>query len=136
MGKKLTLARVLICVVLFFNLQSAAVFIARPAAYIDGFGLEGLAGAQMVRGMGVLFVMWNVPYIFALLNPAWNRISLIEAIVMQAIGLAGETLILLLGGPNSGQITATIKRFIVFDGVGLLLLVTAAVLTRNFKPGD
>ena len=36
---------------------------------MGGLGLEGIIGEQMVRGMGVLFLMWNIPYIFALANP-------------------------------------------------------------------
>jgi hypothetical protein len=87
--KKTLLVRGLIAIVLWWNFQCALVFILNPAGYMGGFGLEGVAGAQMVRGLGLLFVMWNVPYAFALANPARNRVSLIEAVVMQAIGLIG-----------------------------------------------
>ena len=95
---------------------------------MHGFGLSGLIGAQMVRAMGLLFVMWNVPYIFAFLDPRRYRVSLIEAILMQAIGLAGETGILLFGGPYPQPIPATIQRFIIFDGLGLILLISARIL--------
>lgn len=129
--KKTLLVRGLIAIVVGWNLQCALVFILNPAGYMGGFGLEGAAGAQMVRGLGLLFVMWNVPYAFALADPVRNRVSLIEAVVMQAIGLAGETLILLLGGPYPAVIAATITRFIAFDGAGLALLVIALRLVRG-----
>ncbi|OIO95144.1 MAG: hypothetical protein AUK03_05880 [Anaerolineae bacterium CG2_30_64_16] len=60
--------------------------------------------------------MWNVPYFVALLHPVLHRVSLYEAIAMQAIGLVGESLILwsLPGGhPAVGE---TLARFIAFDG--------------------
>jgi hypothetical protein len=103
-----------------------------PAAYMHGFGLDSVVGEQMVRALGLLFVMWNVPYGFALANPVKYRSSLIEAVIMQGIGLFGETAILLLGGPFPLPITTTITRFIVFDGIGLILLA-AALLQVQIK---
>ncbi|MDK2981626.1 MAG: hypothetical protein PWQ55_1973 [Chloroflexota bacterium] len=129
--QKLWLSRLLIGAVLFFNLQCAIVFLANPAAYMAGFGLSGEAGAGMLRGMGLLFVMWNVPYVFALLDPRKYRVSLVEAQLMQVIGLLGETWILLSAETQNPLITATVTRFIVFDGSGLLLLGIAFVLTNK-----
>jgi hypothetical protein len=127
------LSRLLIGAVLFFNLQCALAFLTDPAAYTAGFGLSGEAGAGMLRGMGLLFVMWNVPYVFACLNPLKYRVSLIEAFVMQAIGLLGETWILFsLETPNP-LITSTVLRFIIFDGGGLVLLLLAFLLTSPKK---
>ena len=37
-----------------------------PATCRAGFELSGAAGEAAVRGMGVLFLMWNVPYAVAL----------------------------------------------------------------------
>ena len=116
---------------LFFNLQCALAFLADPAAYRTGFGLSGEAGAGMIRGMGLLFVMWNVPYIFACLNPLKHRTSLIEANIMQAIGLIGETWILFSVDYSNPFITASVMRFIVFDGGGLVLLLIAYFLTAK-----
>jgi hypothetical protein len=131
MQKREMIAKVMIAIVLVWNLQCALVFILNPAGHMGGFGLEGLAGAQMVRAMGLLFVMWNVPYAFALADPVRNRVSLIEAVVMQTIGLTGEMLILLLGGPYPPVIEAILMRFILFDGVGLILLIGALCLARG-----
>ena len=129
-NKRLWSARVLIGLVLFFNLQCALVFLWRPEDYMAGFGLSGAAGMGMLRALGLLFVMWNVPYIFACIHPIKHRISLIEALIMQAIGLLGETLILLCGNYQDALIRSTVTRFILFDGSGLLLLLMAFALTR------
>ena len=118
-------ARILIGLVFLVNIQCAGIFLFNPSPYLAGFGLEGMAGEQIVRAMGLLFIMWNVPYAFALANPIKHRISLIESVSMQAIGLIGETSILLVGGPYPSPIESTLKRFILFDGVGLVFLLIA-----------
>jgi len=133
-NKRIWFSRLLIGAVLFFNLQCALAFLANPSAYMAGFGLSGAAGAGMLRGMGLLFVMWNVPYVFAFLNPLKYRVSLIEAQLMQAIGLIGETWILFSSDYQNPLITASVLRFIVFDGGGLALLLIALILTA--KKGD
>ncbi len=130
-NKQLWLVSVLIGIVLFFNLQCALAFLWRPQAYMAGFGLDGEAGAGMTRALGLLFVMWNVPYIFACVHPIKYRISLIEALIMQAIGLAGETWILFRGNYQSAMIQSSVERFILFDGIGLVLLILAFALTSR-----
>ncbi len=132
-NKRLWLSRLLIGAVLFFNLQCAAAFLVNPSAYMAGFGLSGAAGAGMLRGMGLLFVMWNVPYVFACYHPVKYRVSLIEAIIMQAIGLLGETFILFSGSYDNVLINSTVLRFIIFDGGGLVLLLLAFLLTTPRK---
>jgi hypothetical protein len=129
--KRLWLARALIGLVLFFNLQCALLFLWRPGDYVAGFGLSGAAGMGMLRALGLLFVMWNVPYVFACVHPVKYRISLIEALIMQAIGFLGETLILFFGNYQDALIRSTVTRFILFDGMGLVLLLLAFALTRS-----
>jgi len=119
------IARILIGLVFLVNIQCAGIFLLNPSPYLAGFGLEGAVGEQTIRAIGLLFVMWNVPYAFALANPEKHRISLIEAVIMQAIGLIGETSILLVGGPHPSPIESTLKRFIMFDGIGLVFLLMA-----------
>ncbi len=123
----LIVARLLIAMVLFFNLQAAVLFFVQPEAYMGGFGLEAAVGKPLVRGFGLLFLMWNIPYLFALANPIRHRISLVEAVIMQGLALAGESVILWLDGPFAEVVRMSILRFILFDGVGLVLL-TAALL--------
>ena len=68
--------------------------------------------------------MWNVPYAVALWHPVRHRVSLYEALAMQAIGLAGESLILLSCLRRCVVARASIGRFILFDAAGLVLLAS------------
>jgi hypothetical protein len=79
----------------------------------------------------VLFVMWNVPYLVALWHPRRNRVSLWEALVMQLIGLIGESAILLFLPAGYAVLRASILRFIAFDAAGVVMLGAALLLTRN-----
>lgn len=130
---RLWLARLLIGIVFVVNVQCALLFLADPAAYAPSFELSGPPGEGMVRGMGLLFLMWNVPYAVALSHPARRRISLYEALAMQAIGFFGETL--LLAGFPAGHpaLVDAVGRFVVFDGAGLGLLVLAAAITKSIE---
>lgn len=114
-----------------WNVQAAVAFLLAPATYAPGFELSGAPGAAMVRGLGVLFLMWNVPYAVALWHPIRQRVSLYEAVAMQAIGLVGESLILWSLGGRHPVAAASVIRFIAFDGAGLALLALAAWLTRR-----
>lgn len=122
---RLWLARLLIGLVLMVNVQCAFVFIAWPAQYAPGFGLQGVAGDAVVRGFGVLFLMWNVPYVLALVHPRRQRVSLFEALAMQTIGLVGESLIWQNLPVDFVEIRYSVLRFIIFDGAGLLALCLA-----------
>lgn len=128
---RLWVARFLIGLVTFFNLQAALLFLVHPQAYAPGFELNGAAGEAVIQGMGLLFVMWNVPYVFALFQPQRNRLSLIEAVIMQAIGVLGETTLLFLLPGQHPLIQSSVLRFIVFDGSGLVLLLLAFWLSRK-----
>ena len=130
---RLWLARLLIAYVLFVNVQSAVLFLLQPEAYAPGFELSGAAGAGMLRGMGLLFLMWNVPYAVALSHPVRRRVSLYEALVMQAIGLFGETYLLLSLPSGHPALVNSVGRFILFDGIGLAALVVALFLTINLS---
>jgi hypothetical protein len=121
----------LIAIVTAWNLQVALVFILWPERYAPGFELTGVPGAAAVRGTGILFVMWNVPYLVALWHPRRYRLALGMALVMQLIGLVGESLILLTLPQKHTLLRASIIRFITFDGGGLLLLAIAIWLVRQ-----
>ena len=128
---RLNLSRGLIGIVILFNLQAALVFLLWPQNYIPAFELEGVIGEAMLRGLGVLFLMWNVPYAVAMWNPIRYRISLYEALVMQTIGLVGESIIYATVPEIHSLVRGSIMRFIAFDALGLLLLITAAILIRR-----
>jgi hypothetical protein len=117
--------------VILWNVQCAVAFLAAPRTYAPGFELSGLPGEAMVRGLGVLFLMWNVPYFVALLHPVRHRTSLYEAVAMQAIGLVGESLILWTLGAGHHLVSSTLLRFIAFDGAGLVALLVAVWVTRG-----
>lgn len=128
----LWLSRLLIAIVTAWNLQAALVFILWPERFASGFELTGVSGAAAVRGTGILFVMWNVPYLVALWHPRKYRLALGIALVMQFIGLVGESLILFTLPDGYALLSASITRFIVFDGSGLILLFGAFwILNRN-----
>jgi len=128
---RLNLARGLIGIVILWNLQAALVFLLWPGQYTAAFQLEGAVGIAMLRGLGVLFVMWNVPYAVALWHPVRHRLSLYEALAMQAIGLVGEGAIYFSLTRAHDLLRASISRFIIFDLVGLILLLVALFLTRH-----
>jgi hypothetical protein len=128
---RLWLGRLLIGIVLLWNVQCALAFLSAPATFAPGFELSGAAGEAAVRGMGVLFLMWNVPYAVALWHPVRYRVSLYEAVAMQTIGLIGESLILLSLGGAHPVAAGSVTRFIAFDGAGVVLLALAAWVTRR-----
>lgn len=130
---RINLARAFIGVVILFNLQAAYVFLLYPEGYISSFELEGVVGGAMLRGLGVLFVMWNVPYGVALWHPVRHRVSLYEALAMQVIGLAGESIIYFSLPAVHDLLRASILRFIIFDAFGLLLLIVVFMITRRSK---
>ena len=128
------LARLLVGVVFVWNVQCALAFLIIPEAHSASFELEGAVGQAVIQSLGVLFLMWNVPYAVALWHPLRHRTALYEAMVMQAIGVAGESWILWQLGAEHVILGASITRFIWFDAAGLALLLAAAWLLRKI-PG-
>lgn len=136
---RLLFPRVLIFLVLAMNLQCALAYIFDPLPYVAPFELSGEPGRAAVVGIGILFVMWQVPYVFALVHPLRHQRSLFEAVIMQAIGLLGESLLLRSIPLTHTALRASILRFIIFDAGGLLLLIVAAALTFRLlkaNPGE
>jgi len=136
LDSRLWAARLLIAVVVAWNLECALVFLLNPAVFAPGFELKGVPGEAAVRGFGVLFVMWNIPYLVALWQPQRNRLSLWEALVMQLIGVVGESLIFSFSPLVHVVLRTSLLRFIIFDGAGVLLLIGAAWLVRKRHPGE
>jgi len=124
-------ARLLIGIVTAWNLQTAFIFIFSPATFVRAYELSGTAGEAAVRGIGVLFLMWNVPYLFALQNPIRFRLALFLSILMQLIGLIGESYILSTLSVEHVVLRNSILQFIEFDAAGLLFLVTAYLLVKD-----
>jgi len=122
------LARFLIIAVMLINVQCALIFLIAPSWFAPSYELNGEVGDAVIRAFGVLFLMWNVPYVVAAWNPRRHRVSLWQAIMMQAIGLIGETGILLSLSSSHLILRGSIFRFIVFDGAGLIALIVALFL--------
>ena len=85
-----------------------------------------------MRGFGVLFLMWCVPYAVAAWNPYRFQVALYESIAMQTIGLIGELVILSTLSDNYANAIRSIKRFSIFDSAGLIILFTALLLVVIF----
>jgi hypothetical protein len=130
---RINLARLLVGIVFVWNVQCALAFLIRPEAYAAGFELAGAVGQAVMQSLGVLFLMWNVPYAVALWHPVKHRTALFEAVTMQAIGVAGESWILWGLGHEHAILRSSITRFIWFDAAGLALLLVAACLVRGIS---
>jgi hypothetical protein len=129
--KRLWLARILVGLVILWNLQAALMFIISPEIFAPGFQLAGVPGDATMRGFGILFLMWNVPYVVAFWHPRKYKVSLIEALVMQFLGLVGESFILLNLPVEFGILRGSIFRFVAFDAAGLLMLTGAFWLAKE-----
>ena len=134
----LWIARLLIGVVFALNVQCALAFLIAPSAFAPGFELssavgDGAISDGMVRGLGILFLMWNVPYAVALSDPVRRSVSLWEACGMQVIGLTGETFLLLTFPAGHPAVRETVVRFILFDGLGLVALGAALWITLQVR---
>ena len=127
------IARILIAAVLAMNLVCALEFILRPRLYQGAYELSGEVGAAVISGFGILFLMWQVPYFFAVADPTRHKISLISALLMQAIGFVGESLLYRTISPDHALLRSSVLRFIIFDGGGLLGLIIALLLVRAAK---
>ena len=128
------ICRILIGLVVIDNLQAAGLFLFFPDGFALSFDLAGPAGRTAIQSIGILFLMWCVPYVFTLINPIRYRVSHIEACIMQTLGLLGETF-LLIYLPGSLVFTpASLQRFILFDFGGLILLLLALWLSFRISP--
>ena len=128
---RLRISQFLIFVVLAINTYCAVDFIVRPELYMGAYELSGEVGRVVVIGYGILFLMWQVPYFFALAQPVVHRMSLIQAILMQMIGLIGESFLLQSIPLEHEILRGSIMRFIIFDAGGLLLLILAFLVIRK-----
>ena len=116
----LWLARAVVGLVFFFNVTCAIPFIVWPDRYAPSFEVSGVPGQALVRGMGILFLMWNATYPPVLVRPEHNRTLFLVILAQQAIGLAGETWMWVALPAGHAALRATGLRFIAFDGAGLV----------------
>ena len=127
----LWLVRGLIAIVTAWNLQAALVFLLWPERFASGFELTGIPGTATMRGTGILFLMWNVPYLVALWHPWKYRLALGIALAMQLLGLIGESWILITLPASHLVLRNSISRFVTFDSSGLILLLIAFFMGKQ-----
>lgn len=124
-------ARIAVMLVLLGNLSAAIPYLLNPDRHAAAFELSGVAGAGMVRAIGILFLMWNATFPLVILHPGRHRSLFAVVLAQQVIGLAGEIWILASLPAGHAVLLATGLRFVAFDAVGLVLLVIAFVLSRR-----
>jgi len=124
------LPRVLLAIVAGWNLLCAIQFIVQPALYRPAFDLSGESGRAAVQSIGILFVMWNIPYLLAVVQPYRWKILVLCALLMQGIGCIGEIWIRSqLQG--SYAFRDSLLRFTLFDLAGFFLLFLAYILVNH-----
>lgn len=128
---RIWISRLLIFIVTAWNIQAALLFIISPSILVGAYELSGVAGEAAIRGVGVLFLMWNVPYLFAVFHPVRYRLALVFALLMQLTGLIGESYILSTLPIEHAILRTSILRFIAFDGIGLVLLFIAWMVIQK-----
>ncbi|MBI3161993.1 MAG: hypothetical protein HYZ23_05770 [Chloroflexi bacterium] len=128
---RLWTTRLLVAVVTAWNVQAAIAFIASPGSFVYAYELSGAVGEAAIRGLGILFLMWNVPYGFAAVHPVRYRLGLVCALLMQSIGLIGESYIYFTLPTGHEILQSSVLRFILFDGTGLVLLFFAWLATQK-----
>jgi len=116
----LWLARLVVGIVFLFNVTCALAFVTQPDRYAPGFEVSGVPGRVLVRGIGILFLMWNATYPPVLVRPDRQRTLFAVILAQQAIGLAGETWMWATLPAGHAALWATGLRFIIFDAAGLV----------------
>jgi hypothetical protein len=120
-------ARLLVAMVCIWNLTAAVPFVLNPAGYTHSFelGRGGLAGEVMVRGLGVAFLMWQIPFLPVIWHPGRHRICFLCVLGMQLVGLVGESMMLAGLPAGHAPLRATGWRFVSFDATGLVVMALA-----------
>lgn len=117
--------RIVYAAVFVLNVMCALQFVLTPQDFAGAYELSGVPGETAVRGIGIAFLMWNATYPAVIVNPLRFRQLGAVVLVQQAIGLAGETAVLLGLPAGHAILAASITRFIAFDGGGLVAMLAA-----------
>ncbi len=125
--------RIAFTAVFAINVHCSLSFVLTPGDYAAAYELSGVAGEAAIQGIGIAFLMWNATYPAFIVAPQRFRVLGWVILAQQAIGLVGEALLLAnltnWTGVAAGHemLAASITRFIIFDGVGLVLMSIAFV---------
>jgi hypothetical protein len=123
------IGRLLILIVIAWNIQAAIFLLINSSVIATSIEIPQIAGPSLIRGIGVLFIMWNIPYLFAAAHPVRFRISLVESLLMQFIALAGELILLSVSPIIPPALQNIFTIYSRFDAAGMALLLAAAAIT-------
>lgn len=130
--------RICFFIVFAMNVQCAMSFIMFPGDFASAYQLDGVEGNVAIQGIGIAFLMWNATYPAFIVSPRKFEILGWVVLVQQIIGFIGESAILLglQGISDYDLLASSILRFIVFDGVGLILMAASFLfmLLRDNEP--
>jgi len=116
------IAQFIVGVVFIINITCAMAFICQPDKYVGGFEVGGIQGRLVVQAMGILFLMWNATYPPVIMNPIKQKTLFGVILAQQAIGVIGESWLMITIPAGHPVLQATVMRFIYFDGAGLILM--------------
>lgn len=126
-------ARVAFTAVFVVNLMCAVQFVVDPGTFAGAYELEGVAGEAAVRGIGIAFLMWNATYPAFIVAPGRFRVLGWVILTQQAIGLVGESLVFFGLPAGHDVLSASVARFMAFDGAGLVLMGVAFACMLVFQ---
>lgn len=118
-------ARIAVAAVFLMNVSCAIDFILRPERYAGGFEVGGVVGNALVQSLGILFLMWNATYPPVIWQPVKHKTLFIVILIQQLIGVIGESWLYFQMPAEHAALRATGLRFMLFDGLGLVLLSIA-----------
>lgn len=119
--------RLVFTAVFVMNVVCALQFIVDPAAFVGAYQLEGAGAEAAVRGMGIVFLMWNATYPLFIVRPVKQKALGIIILIQQAIGCVGESFVLFALPADADVLAASIMRFTMCDAIGLVLMTLAFV---------
>jgi len=115
-------ARLTVGGVFLANLSAALPYLIAPERYTAAFELSGESGIALVRGFGVLFLMWNATYPPVIASPGRNRTLFVIILIQQLIGILGQVWIATVLPAGHAALRATGMRFLLFDVAGLVAM--------------
>ncbi len=118
--------RLAFLVVFILNCQCALSFIIDPTGFMGAYELSGLPGQIAIQGLGIAFLMWNATYPLFIYRPKQHQALGVIILVQQIIGLVGESLLRVGLPAGHAQLAASMDRFILFDGLGLVVMAATA----------
>jgi hypothetical protein len=127
---RLQLSRAAVGIVLFLNIQCAVQFLASPQITRRVLNFQE-HGRNSYSRYGNLIPYVECALCFCLNPPVKYRISYFQAVIMQFIGLLGETFLWIVIPSENALIAANISRFIIFDGTGLVFMTFGYLLINK-----